>query len=116
MVPPGLKNLLLFSSPQEVGHKPALLVGVSATRGGSYPLSELRTSGYKNNRLLVIPEHVLVQDVTDMLVGDSPGNKRDEWIRKRITFANRLLLEYGKALGSIRASGLTDDADFPYGM
>ena len=116
MVPPGLKNLLLFASPREVGHKPALLVGVSATRGGSYPVSELRTSGYKNNRLLVIPEHILIQDVADMLVGDSPSNKRDAWIRKRITFANRLLLEYGKAVGSIRASGLTDDADFPYGM
>ena len=116
MVPPGLKNLLLFASPREVGHKPALLIGVSATRGGSYPVSELRTSGYKNNRLLVIPEHVLIQDVADMLVGDSPSNKQDAWIRKRITFANRLLLEYGKAVESIRASGLTDDADFPYGM
>ena len=79
-------------------------------------MSELRTSGYKNNRLLVIPEHVLIQDVADMLVGDSPSNKQDAWIRKRITFANRLLLEYGKAVESIRASGLTDDADFPYGM
>ncbi len=116
MVPPGLKNLLLFTSSQEVGHKPVLLIGVSANRGGSYPLSELRTSGYKNNRLLVIPEQILVQDVADMLVGDSPANKRDAWIRKRITFASRLLLEYGKAVGSIRASGLTDNADFPYGM
>ena len=116
MVPPGLKNLLLFAGPREVGHKPALLIGVSATRGGSYPVSELRTSGCKNNRLLVIPEHILIQDVADMLVGDSPSDKRDAWIRKRITFANRLLLEYGKAVGSIRASGLMSDADFPYGM
>jgi NAD(P)H-dependent FMN reductase len=116
MVPPGLKNLLLFATPQEVGHKPAIVVGVSSSRGGSYPVSELRTNGCKNNRLLIIPEHVLVQDVADMLNGESPGNKRDVWIRKRISFANRLLLEYGKAVGSIRASGLTDDADFPYGM
>lgn len=116
MVPPGLKNLLLFTTPQEVGHKPALVVGVSSSRGGSYPVSELRTSGCKNNRLLIIPEHVLVQDVADMLDGESPANERDAWIRKRISFANRLLLEYGKAVGSIRASGLTDDADFPYGM
>ena len=99
-----------------MGHKPVLLIGISANRGGSYPLSELRTSGYKNNRLLVIPEQILVQDVADMLVGERPANKRDAWIRKRITFANRLLLEYGKAVGSIRASGLTDNADFPYGM
>ena len=116
MVPPGLKNLLLFATSKEVGHKPALVFGVSSSRGGSYPLTELRTSGCKNNRLLIIPEHVLIQDVSDALVGEVPVNKRDAWVRKRITFADRLLLEYGKALGSIRASGLTDDADFPYGM
>ena len=116
MVPPGLKNLLLFASPQEVGHKPALLVAVSASRGGSYPVTELRSSGYKNNRLLIIPEHVLVQDVADVLVDADPVSERDAWLRKRITFADRLLLEYAKSVGSIRASGLTDDADFPYGM
>ena len=51
-----------------------------------------------------------------MWLGEEPVNERDAWLRKRITFANRLLLEYGKAIGSIRASGLTEDADFPYGM
>jgi hypothetical protein len=73
-------------------------------------------SGYKNNRLLIIPEHILIQDAADMLLGEEPVNERDAWLRKRITFANRLLLEYGKAIGSIRASGLTEDTDFPYGM
>ena len=116
MVPPGLKNLLLFASAKEVGHKPALVVAVSASRGGSYPVNELRTSGYKNNRLLIIPEHVLVHDVADVLAGDEPAGERDAWLRKRVTFADRLLLEYAKALGSVRASRLTDDADFPYGM
>lgn len=116
MVPPGLKNLLLFAGPKEVGHKPALIVAVSAARGGSYPVNELRTSGYKNNRLLYIPEHVLVQDVNDVLAGDTPASDRDAWLRRRIQFADRILLEYAKALTSLRASGLTDHADFPYGM
>ena len=52
MVPPGLKNILLFAGPREVGHKPALIVAVSASRGGSYPVNELRTSGNKNSRIL----------------------------------------------------------------
>ncbi len=115
-VPPGLKNLLLFAGPKEVAHKPALIVAVSSGRGGSYPVNELRTSGYKNNRLLYIPEHVIVQDVNDVLKGDSPAGERDAWIRKRIHFALAILLEYAKALGPVRASGLTDHADFPYGM
>jgi azobenzene reductase len=116
MVPPGLKNLLLFAGPKEVGHKPALIVAVSASRGGSYPVNELRTSGYKNSRLVYIPEHVLVQDVADVLVGETPVSDRDAWLRRRIEFADRLLLEYARALVPIRASGLTEHADFPYGM
>ena len=116
MVPPGLKNLLLFAGPKEVGHKPALIVAVSASRGGSYPVNELRTSGYKNSRLVYIPEHVLVQDVADVLAGETPTSERDAWLRRRLEFADRLLLEYAKALTPIRSSGLTDHADFPYGM
>lgn len=116
MVPPGLKNLLLFAGPKEVGHKPAMIVAVSASRGGSYPVNELRTSGYKNSRLVYIPEHVLIHDVNDMLLGATPASDRDTWLRRRIEFADRILLEYAKALTPIRTSGLTEHADFPYGM
>lgn len=116
MVPPGLKNLLLFAGPKEVGHKPGLIVAVSASRGGSYPVNELRTSGYKNSRLVYIPEHVLIQDVADVLVGDEPASDRDAWLRKRIAFADRILLDYARALEPIRRSGVTEHADFPYGM
>jgi NAD(P)H-dependent FMN reductase len=116
MVPPGLKNMLLFAGPKEVGHKPAMIVAESASRGGSYPVNELRTSGYKNSRLVYIPEHVLVHDVNDMLSGATPASDRDAWLRRRIEFADRILLEYAKALAPIRTSGLTEHADFPYGM
>ena len=116
MVPPGLKNFLLFAGPKEVGHKPALIVAVSASRGGSYPVNELRTSGYKNSRLVYIPEQVLIHDVNDVLVGETPASDRDAWLRRRIEFAERILLEYAKALAPIRASGLTEHPDFPYGM
>ena len=116
MVPPGLKNLLLYAGPKEVGHKPALIVAVSSARGGSYPVNELRTSGYKNSRLVYIPEHVLIHDVNDMLLGATPASDRDAWLRRRIEFADRILLEYAKALAPIRTSGLTEHADFPYGM
>ena len=57
MATPGVKNFLLNCTADEIGHKPALIVTVSASRGGSYPVAELRMSGYKNNRLAWIPEH-----------------------------------------------------------
>jgi NAD(P)H-dependent FMN reductase len=116
MVPPGLKNLLLLASPKEVGHKPALIVAVSASRGGSYPVTELRTTGYKNNRLLFIPEQVIVHDVSKVLASDTASDERDAWLRKRIEFALKLLLCYTQAMASVRSSGLTEHPDFPYGM
>lgn len=116
MAPPALKNLLLFAGQKEVGHKPALLVTLSASRGGSYPVSELRMSGGKNNRLLLIPEQVVIHDVADMLAAPEPAGERDAWLRRRLEFAERILLEYTRAIGPIRASGLTEDPDFPYGM
>ncbi|NTU76949.1 MAG: NAD(P)H-dependent oxidoreductase, partial [Alphaproteobacteria bacterium] len=57
MVPAGLKNFFLYCSDREIGHKPGLIVTVSATRGGSYPVDELRISSYKNTRLCYIPDH-----------------------------------------------------------
>ncbi len=115
-VPPGLKNLLLLAGPGEVGHKPGLIVAVSSGRGGAYPAAELRVSGTKNNRLVWIPEQVLVQDVGSMLAGDEPTGERDAWIRSRIDFALRILLAYAAALGPVRTSGVTAHPDFPYGM
>jgi hypothetical protein len=51
-----------------------------------------------------------------VLVGEKPASDRDAWLRRRIEFADRILLEYAKALAPIRSSGLTEHADFPYGM
>lgn len=115
-VPPGVKNLLLLAGAKEVGHKPGLIVAVSSGRGGAYPVAELRVSGTKNNRLLWIPEQVLVQDVGEVLHGSEPAGDRDAWLRRRIDFALGILLAYTKALGPLRDSGVTDHPDFPYGM
>lgn len=115
-VPPGVKNLLLLAGAKEVGHKPGLIVAVSSGRGGAYPVAELRVSGTKNNRLLWIPEQVLVQDVGEVLHGNEPAGDRDAWLRRRIDFALGILLAYTRALRPVRESGMTDHPDFPYGM
>ena len=61
MAAPAFKNIILMMSDEHMGHKPALLVGVSAGMGGAYPIAELRMSSYKNTRLLWIPENVIVR-------------------------------------------------------
>lgn len=116
MVPPGLKNFLLLCSASEVGHKPALIVSVSSGIGGSYPIAELRVSSYKNNRIVYIPEHVIVRDVADVLHGDVPSGERDESTRARLRYAIRILGEYARALASVRESGAIDHKTFPFGM
>ena len=119
MATPGVKNFLLNCTADEVGHKPALIVTVSASRGGSYPVAELRMSSYKNNRLAWIPEHVIVQHVGSNLSapeGSEGLAKEDAIIRKRLRYALRLLEEYGKALKLVRASGVVDHTTFKSGM
>jgi NAD(P)H-dependent FMN reductase len=116
MVPPGLKNFLLLCSAAEVGHKPALIVSVSSGIGGSYPVAELRVSSYKNNRIVYIPEHVIVRNVEDVLQGDAPSSERDEATRARLRYGVAILKEYAQALRSVRESGTVDHKSFPFGM
>ena len=116
MVPPGLKNFLLLCGTREVGHKPALIVSVSSGIGGSYPVAELRVSSYKNNRLVYIPEQVIVRDVESMFKTEYPDADRDTRMRERLQYALNLLTEYSRALTLVRESGAINHQAFPFGM
>jgi NAD(P)H-dependent FMN reductase len=116
MVPSGLKNFFLYCSVKEVGHKPAMIATVSAGRGGSYPVAELRMSSYKNSRILYIPDHLIVRDATNMLHGDAPANKDDEYLRDRADFDLRLLLDYTKALIPVRENKAIYDKKYASGL
>ena len=119
MATPGVKNFLLNCTAGEIGHKPGLIVTVSASRGGSYPVAELRMSGCKNNRLLWIPEHVIIHHVRDNLNapdGTADLAKEDAATRQRLRYALKVLGEYGKALQLVRASGVIDHQTFKSGM
>lgn len=117
-VPAGLKNFFLMCGPKEVGHKPALIVAVSASDGGAYPVAELRMSSYKNNRLCYIPEHVIIRNVESVLNEDESMNnpEADRYFRGRLRFAGGILSAYARALSSVRKSGVTVDEAFPFGM
>ena len=119
MATPGVKNFLLNCTTDEVGHKPALIVTVSAGRGGSYPVAELRMSGTKNNRLCWLPEHLIVQHAEGSMSlpdGSADLSKEDTAIRARARYDLRLLAEYAKALAAVRASGVVDHKTFRNGM
>lgn len=115
MVPAGLKNLFLHASAKEMGHKPAMIISVSAGHGGTHPINELRISSYKNTRIVYTPDHVIVQNCGGVLNGDIENDRNDGYLRKRIDFSLRGLLAYTEAFKSIRAAGL-ENAEFPFGM
>jgi NAD(P)H-dependent FMN reductase len=115
MVPPALKNFLLLSS-RELSHKPALIVSISSGEGGAYPVAELRSFGYKNNRVCYIPDHVILRHVSDLLNDATASADSDIRARARIEYSLRVLLGYSVALEQVRASGLIDLSRYPYGM
>jgi NAD(P)H-dependent FMN reductase len=116
MAPAALKNFMLYACDGGLYHKPGLLVGVSAARNGAYPIAELRSSSYKNTHLQYISEHVIIRFVNDVLNLEEPESEEDALLRKRIDYSLGVLAEYGKALKQVRASGVLNHKEFPYGM
>ncbi len=117
-VPAGLKNFFLMFNRFELGHKPALIVGVSAGTGGAYPIAELRMSSYKNNRLCYIPEQLIIRDVEKVLNEQPTDNdvESDSYYRGRIEWSLEILKGYGKALAAMRAETKVHHDSYTNGM
>ena len=116
MASPALKNLFVLASKTELAHKPALLVGVSSGLGGSYPISELRSSSFKNNRLCYIPEQIIVRQVNSMLHTGPVVDDNDLRLRPRIDYALGVLSHYATALQAVRAAVDFSNPEFANGM
>ena len=63
MSSPNAKNFFLICDNGELAHKPGLIISISSGNGGAYPVSELRSSSYKNTHILWIPEHIIIRNV-----------------------------------------------------
>jgi NAD(P)H-dependent FMN reductase len=117
MVPPGLKNFFLLCG-KELANKPALITAVSASRGGAYPVAELRMSSYKNTMICYIPEHIIVRNAESVLndYNSPPASEDDKYLRLRISYSVKILEQYGRALKTVRESGVFDYKTFGNGM
>ncbi|QYJ74556.1 NAD(P)H-dependent oxidoreductase [Shewanella sp. FJAT-52076] len=104
MATPVLKQLLMNASVPVTGHKPALLVSVSSSLNGVFPLSELMVSGNKNNKMVFIPANVIVRNVEEVLhpVAEAEQSSRDKAIRGRIAESVALLGHYTELLLPMR--------------
>lgn len=115
MACPALKNFFLYAGLSELGHKPALLVGVSAGLGGAYPIAELRASSYKNSRIMYLPEQLIIRNVESMLNSEGPSDENDSRIRARADWALQILCQYDAALRTLRPA-IEHPPEFSSGM
>lgn len=116
MAGPAIKNFFIYASKAELAHKPGLLVGVSSGIGGGSPITELRSSSYKNCRVNYLPEHLIIRQVTKVLNEEQPASEDDGRIRARIDYALDILAQYGEALKPVRANIDLSDPAFTNGM
>ncbi|HBY88580.1 MAG TPA: NADPH-dependent oxidoreductase [Colwellia sp.] len=125
---PLLKNLLMMADATDIGHKPVLLVSVVNGISGAYPIAELRMNAFSNNKLVAIPDHLIIRNVDEILntVNESTHRdedvitRRDNSIRHRIGYSLHTLLHYSQAMKSLRETLQVSTYDnehlYQYGM
>ena len=113
MATPAAKNIFLLCGNGEFAHKPGLIVSISSGNGGAYPISELRSSSYKNTHIMWIPENIIIRNVEEFNPGDH-GKNIPKWLDKRIDYVLKLLLTYASNMKPIRK--IINRKDFGNGM
>ena len=114
MATPALKNFLMLCTDNELAHKPALLVSVSASINGVYPISELRMTGSKNNHVCLLPDHLIFRNVDDAF--SEQGELTDTTMLERSEYTMSLLAAYADALKPVHTRMLQAGKAFRYGM
>ena len=113
MASPLSKNLFLMCDNGEFFHKPGLIVSISSGIGGAYPISELRSSSYKNSHVLWIPENIIIRNVEQYKPGNH-GSEIPPWLDIRIDYCLNLLMEYSRFLNPLQNK--LNKEDFKNGM
>ncbi len=123
MIPPALVNLLLLTANGSanglpLGHKPAFAIGVSASGGGSNPISLLKGYAAKNSHLTWIPLHAIVQNVDDFLAQEwAPQlNNNLSQVQSRLLVGLKSLVIYAEQLAGVREELVTLSKVHPFGQ
>lgn len=119
MASPLLKNFLLLCDGQDTAHKPALLVAVSSGISGAYPIAELKMNALKNNKLVPIPDHLIIRNSENVLQ-QGPQDAREQQLRGRVDYSLHMLHQYALALATIRHNhqhqAYPKQQEYSYGM
>lgn len=114
MATPALKNFLMLTTDEELAHKAALLVSVSASVNGVYPISELRMSGNKNNHVCFLPDHLIFRNCEEVLTTEHKCT--DQSLHARSEYTLKLLATYANALAPVHKDMVIAGKPYRYGM
>jgi len=123
MIPPALVNLFLLTANGSanglpLGHKPAFAVGVSASGGGSNPISLLKAYTAKNSHVTWLPLHAVVQNVEQFLQQAWSPTLTDKFsqVQSRLLVGVKSLLIYSKQLSGVREELVLLSKVHPFGQ
>lgn len=124
MATPAIKNFFLLASSGELAHKPALLVSVSATRGGAFPIAELRQSSVKNTQICYLPEHLIIRNASQHFLQTPEEvaatglalSEEQAYIAQRADCAVKILGGYADSLQGFRQTHSQLFKQFSFGM
>lgn len=108
-VPAALKNFFHCLSAKEAAHKATLLISVSASEtNGSYPIAELRATASKNNKLVFIPDHLIIRNAEKVFTPDHDNT----YISDRLTYSLKMLTHYAEALKPLQTQEIPNSYKF----
>lgn len=119
MMPSKLVNFfLLLGNGGIVAHKPALAVSVSASNNGVYPITELRSFSVKNNRMVYLPEHLIIRSAGEIFQPETKPEHEgtNAYITERLHWLLGMLEDYTQAFKAIRVNGKNANDKFANGM
>lgn len=115
MVPPAFKNLFYYFNGF-FAHKPAYIIGVSSGTGGRYPITELRSSTYKNSFINYTPISTVIDHVDNTFNEHGEFIAETDYIAQRMDEGMQFLSAYSKALMTVRESDIFKENRFKNGM
>ena len=116
-VPAALKNFFHYCSVKEFAHKPGFIVSItSGGTNGAYPVAELRMTSTKNNKLVYLPDHLIVRNAGKVFMENAEDSSGDAYLRERLAYSLNMLYAYANAMKPIRESEVWMNDKYNFGM
>jgi NAD(P)H-dependent FMN reductase len=116
MMSHGLLNMLHYVG-HEMAYKPVMLVGVSAGRGGTHPVDQMKLLGSKNRHYIVSPENLVVSGVEAAFNSPEIDEAAADYaLKSRASYSLSVLIALAEALTPLRAGDVLDFEHFANGV